>query len=92
MGFGGGAGFKKRKLILLTCVSLSSFLRLLSLSMSSGERGGRYFSRSAGDTELRCWAHTTRHDLVGCVGGWRTEKGSLYKYHGNNKIEKRICG
>lgn len=32
---------------------ISSFLRFVSASMSNGERG-RYFSRSAGDTEFLC--------------------------------------
>lgn len=38
----------------LTWVSLSSLRRFESFSKSSGERAGRYFSRSAGDTEPRC--------------------------------------
>lgn len=44
----------------LTWVSLSSFRRFESFSKSSGERDGRYFSRSAGDTEPRCTTRTRR--------------------------------
>lgn len=42
----------KIKFMKLTCVNFSFFILLFSPSNSSGDRG-RYFSRSAGDTELR---------------------------------------
>lgn len=46
----------------LTCVNFSFFILLFSPSNSSGDRG-RYFSRSAGDTELR-WNKKKKKNIL----------------------------
>lgn len=63
----------------LTCVNLSSLRRLAS-SKSAGERG-RYFSRSAGDTELR---------YIRKMNNFRIFANKIYPKQ-CNKYDRNVC-